>query len=127
MKKNTDLLKFETFYHVFNKGINGENIFLNEIDYQKFLNKYAIYIEPIANTYAYSLLGNHFHLLIKTKSEREIEENVKARFPEKVLKSANKYISSQFAHLFMPNRLIERLIGLAVFLNIHSKELKLPI
>lgn len=72
MKTNTDPLQPNSFYHIYNKGINGEVLFKEERNYSYFLNKYNQYVSPIADTYAYCLLSNHFHLLIRTKSEEEI-------------------------------------------------------
>ncbi len=72
MKKNIELLEPDRIYHIYNRGINGENIFKEERNYRYFLEKYAQYIEPIADTFAYCLLKNHFHIAIRTKSEAEI-------------------------------------------------------
>ena len=83
MKSNTELLLPDTFYHVYNRGINGEDIFKLEKHYTLFLNKYIECIEPIANTYAYCLLRNHFHLLIKVKSESEILTAAEMKYPGK--------------------------------------------
>lgn len=99
-KKNTELLKTDTFYHVYNRGVNGESIFKIETHYQLFLQKYAFYIEPIASTYAYCLLSNHFHLLIKTKSEEEIQLNAQIQYPNKKIDSISHFMSKQFSHLF---------------------------
>jgi putative transposase len=72
LKKNIELLEPDRIYHIYNRGINGENIFKEERNYRYFLEKYAQYIEPIADTFAYCLLKNHFHIAIRTKSEAEI-------------------------------------------------------
>jgi len=55
------------YYHIYNRGINGENLFHQEKDYERFLTLYARYIEPIAETYAWVLMPNHFHLLVRIK------------------------------------------------------------
>lgn len=55
------------FYHIYNRGTNRENIFLEERNYRHFLQLYAKHIEPVAETYAYCLLRNHFHLLVRLK------------------------------------------------------------
>jgi putative transposase len=55
------------YYHIYNRGINGENIFKEESNYAFFLHQYAKYVSPIADTFAYCLLKNHFHLLIRIK------------------------------------------------------------
>lgn len=52
------------FYHIFNRGINGENIFRAGIYYSYFLYLYQKYIVPAADTFAYCLLKNHFHFLV---------------------------------------------------------------
>ena len=57
------------YYHIYNRGNNGENLFIEERNYRYFLTLYAKYIEPIAATYAYCLLRNHFHLLVQIKSD----------------------------------------------------------
>ncbi len=41
------------YYHIFNKGINGINLFYNKENYLYFLEKYDKYIYPIAETYAW--------------------------------------------------------------------------
>jgi putative transposase len=67
-------LLYDTYYHIYNRGINRENIFVQERNYAHFQNLYIKYIEPVADTFAYCLLRNHFHLLVRIKSESEILE-----------------------------------------------------
>jgi len=59
----------DTFYHIYNRGVNGENIFREERNYLYFLQLYAKHIEPVAETYSYCLMPNHFHVLLCTKPE----------------------------------------------------------
>jgi REP element-mobilizing transposase RayT len=40
-----------------------------------FLNKYKTYVSPFVDTYAYCLMPNHFHFLIKVKHEEEVTKN----------------------------------------------------
>ncbi|MFA6946046.1 MAG: hypothetical protein WC220_09100 [Pedobacter sp.] len=96
MKKNTDPLVPDTCYHIFNRGINGENIFKEKRNYSFFLNKYSKYIGPIAFTYSFCLLKNHFHFLIRTRSEEIIK---KCKLPGKNYEP-EQIISLQFGHLF---------------------------
>ncbi|MEW6404857.1 MAG: hypothetical protein AB1649_23930 [Chloroflexota bacterium] len=70
-------LLYDTYYHIYNRGNNGENIFVQERNYEHFMNLYFKYIDPIAETFAYCLLRNHFHVSLKTKSEEEILETLK--------------------------------------------------
>ena len=64
----------DRFYHIYNRGINGENLFTDEDNYLHFLRLYDKYIHPIADTYAWVLMPNHFHLLVR------IKENVAYRY-----------------------------------------------
>ncbi len=66
-------LVYDTHYHIYNRGINRENIFIEQRNYEHFLNLYATHIEPVAETFAYCLLKNHFHILVRVKSQDEIE------------------------------------------------------
>lgn len=61
------------FYHIYNRGNNRENIFIEERNYTLFMNLYSRYIPPIADTYAYCLLRNHFHFLVRVKTEQEFQ------------------------------------------------------
>ncbi len=54
-------------YHLYNRGINSEDIFKEKRNYYRFLEKYAVYCSCILETYAYALLKNHFHLMVKVK------------------------------------------------------------
>jgi REP element-mobilizing transposase RayT len=96
MKKNTATLAPDTYYHIFNRGINKEILFKEKRNYTYFLNKYLKFISPIAKTYAFCLLKNHFHFLICTRSE----ETLKKFIPEEKDYSSEQIISLQFSHLF---------------------------
>ncbi len=69
---NPEPLLYGTYYHIFNRGNNGENIFVEKRNYPYFLELYTKYITPIADTYAYSLLRNHFHYGVRIKEKEEI-------------------------------------------------------
>ncbi|MES2447801.1 MAG: transposase [Bacteroidota bacterium] len=71
---STTPLENECFYHVYNRGNNGELIFKEHDNYNYFLKLLARYILHVADVYAYNLLNNHFHLLVKIKDF----ENIKA-------------------------------------------------
>ena len=60
------------FYHIYNRGNNGIDIFLETENYYHFLRLYAKYIEPVAETFAWCLLKNHFHILVRIKQKEEI-------------------------------------------------------
>lgn len=87
-------------YHIYNRGIDKRDIFLDEQDYKMFLYYLKSYLLPIEQQeksklpssirrlksfdlskqiqlLAYCLMPNHFHLLIKQSTERAIVELMK--------------------------------------------------
>ena len=69
---STEQLEYEKYYHIYNCGINGCNLFNEPENYSYFLDLYDKYISLIADTYAWVLMHNHFHFLVKIKSEVDI-------------------------------------------------------
>ncbi|MCE3227947.1 MAG: hypothetical protein K0S32_2498 [Bacteroidetes bacterium] len=72
MKNKTEELLPSTTYHIFNRANGNEKLFLNHNNYEYFIEQYKLYIEPIAETFSYCLMPNHFHLLIRMKPENEL-------------------------------------------------------
>ena len=60
------------FYHVYNRTVDKQPLFKNDGNFEFFLKKYDEYLSPVIDTYAYCLLGNHFHLLIRVKEELDL-------------------------------------------------------
>jgi putative transposase len=132
MKTNISHLQTDTYYHIYNRGINGQNIFNEDRNYPYFLSRYAHYIQPVAQTFAYCLLKNHFHFLIKTRSSdivletykpKEVMGNVRTyakeqgKDPNWMEAEATKRISQQFSSFFSSyalsfNKLYKRTGGL---------------
>jgi REP element-mobilizing transposase RayT len=95
-------LEYGQTYHIYNRGNNRANIFIEERNYRYFLQLYVKHVEPIADTYAYCLLRNHFHLLVRIKTVVEQEQTL--RVSETLRVSTNvfrpKRPSQQFGNLF---------------------------
>ncbi len=63
-KSKTDI------YHVILRGINRQQIFMDDEDYQHFIGLMDRYRDiSHYEVYAYCLMGNHIHLLIQTQDE----------------------------------------------------------
>ena len=90
----------EHIYHVFNHAVGSENLFREADNYSYFLELAIKHIVPVADFYAYNLLPNHIHFLIRIKSienlshyyflqkEKETESNMD--WP--------KYVMQQFSN-----------------------------
>ena len=88
-------LQYGKYYHIFNRGNNQENISIEERNYRYFLRLYAKHIMPAADTYAYCLLRNHFHFLVRIKT---VEEQDLTSFGN--LSDLPPKLSQQFSNLF---------------------------
>lgn len=67
-----DVLEPGGTYHIFNRGNNKEDIFREAVNYDYFLQLLKKYIIPIADVYAYCLLKNHFHFLLRIKDAQDL-------------------------------------------------------
>jgi REP element-mobilizing transposase RayT len=55
------------YYHVYNRAIGTDLLFLGHDNYQFFLQKWQKYLSNYLDTYAYCLMSNHFHFIVKVK------------------------------------------------------------
>ncbi|MBI3718783.1 MAG: hypothetical protein HY252_09330 [Sphingobacteriales bacterium] len=109
------------YYHIYNRGINGENIFNREENYRYFLHQYQYYLSDAVDTYCYILLKNHFHLLVFVKENIEVERKDGKGF---IRLDASK----QFSHFFNSyaqafNKMYKRTGGLFES-PFHRKQIK---
>jgi len=93
-----------TYYHIYNHANGDENLFRTDDNYFYFLKLWAKYIEPIAGTFAYCLMPNHFYFLVKIKDEKELNIRFNNRLSGKSDLSGFEnligLISKQFSNLF---------------------------
>ena len=81
------------YFHIYNRGVNSEDIFKEKRNYYYFLQQYKFYCTDVLETFAYSLLKNHFHLLVYVK------ENV--QMPKKTGEGMFQLnASKQLSHFF---------------------------
>jgi REP element-mobilizing transposase RayT len=59
-------------FHVYNHANGDEDLFRNPGNYAYFLKKYGEYLGPVVDTFAYCLMPNHFHLMIRVKPLEEV-------------------------------------------------------
>ena len=113
------MLILEKYYHIYNHANGNENLFREQKNYEYFLEKYKQHINPIAETIAWCLMPNHFHLLVKIKTEEKIVSTSFSAFPKfgtlekleksgkleklkklETLESKSNFLSKQFANFF---------------------------
>lgn len=70
MPRNPRFIFQNAFYHVFNRGINKQSVFVKEGDYKFFLEKlYSLKKKYDYSVYALCLMPTHFHLSIQTRKD----------------------------------------------------------
>ncbi|HVE00007.1 MAG TPA: hypothetical protein VNB90_17485 [Cytophagaceae bacterium] len=108
--KNADSLFPGSYYHIYNHAVGDENLFRNEDNFYYFLQKYNQYIYPICETYAYSLMPNHFHFAIKVRNLETLNlhyeylksesKTITTLYPLNTLEEASKFTMQQFSNFF---------------------------
>lgn len=69
---NIEPLVTGNYYHIFNRGVNSEDLFKEKRNYYYFLQQYQFYCADVLETYAYALLKNHFHMLVYVKEAEAV-------------------------------------------------------
>ncbi len=100
--KHAPPLAENTFYHIYNRGNNGENLFYRPENYGYFLQKLDYYLSDYLGLYAYCLLPNHFHLLVKVVDQDALpDEKRQLTSGTKRITQAEHLISEQFRRFFL--------------------------
>lgn len=86
-------------YHVYNRTNNKEKLFLTDDNRLFFLKRYKEIVAPFADTYCWNLLPNHFHFLIKIKSEQAIIAYLQSKPTEALTTTERKFLSARVANL----------------------------
>lgn len=100
MADSKTILEEERFYHIYNHTVGNESLFKTERNYYYFLSLIKKYLIAYVDIYAYCLMPNHFHLVIKTKSELEILDAYNQQKPSKTNSSIYMILSNRFSNLF---------------------------
>lgn len=91
--------KFEEgkFYHIYNRAIDRQAMFKSIENYSYFLKRFDFYLSAVVKVYAYCLLDNHFHFLIRIIDDLEpfkISKRINVEL------SAYEIVSKQFRLFF---------------------------
>lgn len=94
------------YYHIYNRGVEKRNIFLDKQDYAVFLNYLKKYLDPILGSdplwrrksltqetelLVFCLMPNHFHLLVKQKTINGMTKLMRAICTNYVMYFNTKY------------------------------------
>ena len=102
MSQRIEPLEYGKYYHIYNRAVGKDNLFGYHANYEHFLRLYDKYIEPVAETFAWCLMPNHLHLLIRMKTLEEIlEANKPVRFTKP--KRPHQYFSISSTPITKPS------------------------
>ena len=63
--KTTTPILGDNYYHIFNRGVNKQNIFYTEANYSYFLKLLDQFLTGYVDFLAFSLMPNHFHIILR--------------------------------------------------------------
>lgn len=98
-------LKKKTYYHVYNRGWNKQQLFFFACDFQRFWETFLRYREDykMINIHVWCFLPNHFHLLISEEEgalkpglERSDAEQI-SHFMNRIQQAYAMYFNSKYA------------------------------
>ncbi len=79
-------------YHVYNRTNNKELLFLNDENKRYFLQRFREIQTSLIDTYCWCLLPNHFHLLIRVKTEKVVSEWLKSKETKDLTITEERYL-----------------------------------
>jgi putative transposase len=98
MPRQTRLDAPGALHHVMGRGIDGEKIFNSKVDRNDFLSRLADLCEKgDMIVYAWALMPNHFHLLIRT-ARRPLSHNMRKLLTGYVVNFNRRH--KRYGHLF---------------------------
>jgi putative transposase len=87
-------------YHLLSKANGNDNIFRQPTDFLTFQARLADFILPIAQINSYTLLPNHFHLIVAIREEEAIKKHYTEKKRKKFSRAkAPDFIMERFANL----------------------------
>lgn len=101
-------LEVQNYYHIYSRGVNKCNIFIEHVDYKRFqryinkcntklnikldhLNFYEIKEYDLVHIVSYCLMPNHFHFILQEKIEGGI-----SLFMQKILSGYATYFNKKY-------------------------------
>ncbi len=102
MRKFNDPFIENNYYHVFNRAVGNEKMFIEPDNYRYFIQKMQQFVLPVADIFCYTLLPNHFHLFVRIKPTNELQmlfNNMKPKILQKKYDdNFSLFIAEQFGN-----------------------------
>ena len=116
----------DSYYHIYNRGNNKENIYFEEDNYIYFLTQFKKYLIPSVDVVAYCLMPNHFHFFIKIIDETTFEKGVKNFFISYSKSINKKYnrVGSLFQGRFKSIEIVEDCYFTRIITYIHQNPVR---
>jgi len=89
-------------YHVYNRTVDRKPMFTSDENYAYFIRQFDKYLSKYIKIYAYNLLGNHFHFMIKVNDLTDLttfEKLSNLELPNQQ-KTTHDIVSHQFKKFF---------------------------
>ena len=85
-----ETLEKDHYYHIFNRGINGDILFKDFKNMDYFLRLITKYLSSEINILAYCLMNNHFHFVVKVTNDNKKVTQALSNLFNAYAKSFNK-------------------------------------
>lgn len=83
-------LEKNQYYHIYNRGINSETIFISQDNMDYFLRLFNSHLDEKVNVLAYCLMKNHFHFVINLSEDEKTVIQSLSNFFNAYAKAFNK-------------------------------------
>jgi putative transposase len=98
-------------YHVYNRGVEYRDIFMDGRDYQRFMLQMRQYLllEPTVSLLAFSLMPNHFHMMLHQSDQLGV-----SRFLQRLITGYVMYFNHKYRRigpLFQGKYKASRIVG----------------
>lgn len=120
-------LESSHYYHIYNRGNNQQDIFFDLENYDYFLKLLDRHIKPISNIYAFCLIPNHFHLVLRINDNIENPSQAFSNFMNAYTKAINKKYNrsgSLFQKPFKRIKIKKEIYLLNLIVYVHLNPLK---
>ncbi len=114
-------LQAEQTYHIWTHANGSESLFRCKENFRYFLERYRYHVHPVVETFAYCLMPNHLHLMVRVRKEEELRAFFLNKIKDKPIsppyptgfENLSGMVSQQFSNLFNSytkayNKLYER-------------------